>query len=241
MTAKDNSFNSGDMTFDYDYMTQATPHHELVQTAVRDAVLSYSAKQCHRKLNALEIGTGTGITSKLVLEAVPTIHVTCLDISKNMLDQARKKFTNSGLLDRVSFVQEDALKELERTSDEKYDLAFSAYTLHNMHENERRRLLPKIYRVLKTGGEFILSDKLAANDPVEHSQNLVWYFDALSRFFPPERKSSHQEFVDHTNFDEQPGQRWVEAQALHDFYDAGFKQINSLYRVKMEAGFSMIK
>ncbi len=238
---KDNSFDSGEITWDYDYICTSLPHRKLVQGSVADAIKEYATFQGPRRLQGLEIGTGTGTTTLGVLEAVKSLDVVCVDISENMLAQARGKFAKAGFLERALIKNRPIQAELLETKDEQYDVIFSTYTIHNLLDKQRRELLPQVYRVLKTGGIFVLSDKLAANDPGQHQANINWYLGVLDRFFPAEKQQAKQELVDHTHFDEQAGQRWVEAEALHDLYDSGFKQAIPLYREKMEAGFAFMK
>jgi tRNA (cmo5U34)-methyltransferase len=239
--AEDNSFQEGELTFDYDLANSAIPHHDLVQLAVADAIRAYSLEKGDRNLEALEIGTGTGKTAKRVLEAVTNLRLICLDCSENMLAQAKIKLAQARVTDRVIFKKSSALEYLSSTDDEKYDVIFSAYTIHNMPALERRRLLPEIWRVLKKGGIFVLSDKIAVDDPKTHKLNVEWYLETLETFFARDKQQTKQELIDHTYFDEREGIKWTEADARRDLLNAGFKQVKQLYREKMEAGFQGIK
>jgi tRNA (cmo5U34)-methyltransferase len=236
-----NNFDGGEITYDYDFVTRANPHHDLIQQAVADAVKGYSLFAGQRTLSALEIGTGTGITAMKVLQAVPNLELVCVDKSQAMLQQAKRKFTEAGFLERTLIKELKIEEALAWTEPETYDVAFSAYTLHNIPENKRREILFQIYRSIRTGGIFVLSDKLALDDPVKHQENVDWYLGVLDEFFPESKQQAKKEILNHARFDELQGQRWVEAQALHDLYDAGFKQATKLYREKMEAGFLMWK
>lgn len=241
--SKDNSFQSGEITFDYDYLTHINPHHDLVQQAVADAIKEYSEINQDRKLSALEIGTGTGITAKLVLQTVPNLNLVCVDISENMLKQAERKFRDASLLERVLIKNVSIFDELDKnnTPNNTYDVIFSAYTLHNLKQGQRERILPEIYRVLKPNGIFVLSDKIAVDNLQQHKENVAWYLDAVERFLPAEKTQAKKELVDHTYFDEQDEIKWTQSQFLKDMSAAGFNSIEQLYREKMEAGFMAVK
>jgi tRNA (cmo5U34)-methyltransferase len=237
----DNSFQEGELTFDYDLANRAVPHHDLIQQAVADAIKIYALERPTKNLVGLEIGTGTGTTTKKVLESVPNLRLICLDCSENMLAQARVKLTQADLIKRVEVRMNLALQELASTDTEKYDVVFSAYTIHNMPASERRKILPQIYRVLKQGGIFVLSDKIAVDDIQAHKRNVKWYLETLETFFTTDKQQTKQKLIEHTYFDEREGIKWTEADLKKDLLDAGFKQLKQLYREKMEAGFQAIK
>ena len=98
--------------------------------------------------NILDICTGTGDIIKILNKIAPNSKITGIDKSSKMLDIARKKKLNAKL------VEGDATK-LD-FSDETFDIVTSTFGLRNI-EN-RKQALCEIYRVLKTGGEFLHLD-----------------------------------------------------------------------------------
>ncbi|MDI1321452.1 MAG: methyltransferase domain-containing protein [Algoriphagus sp.] len=79
--------------------------------------------------NLLEIGSGVGAQTEVLLKLFPDLHITCVDYSESQLEMARKNLEQfSG---RVSFICQDA-KQLELTG--KYDSVFICWALEHISE-----------------------------------------------------------------------------------------------------------
>jgi ubiquinone/menaquinone biosynthesis C-methylase UbiE len=139
----------------------------------------------------LDLGSGRGHDVIRMAEAVgPEGRVYGIDISEKMVAKARRNAAKLGV-DNVEF----DLCELESLplSDESADLLISNCTLN--HAGDKRKVWNEIYRVLKTGGRFVVSDIYSlepvpaeyADDPQAVAE--CWagavtkneYFDHLSR------------------------------------------------------------
>lgn len=102
-----------------------------------------------RGQSVLEIGCGTGRhTEKLMALGN---HVTALDASRGMLDEAKKKITASN----VQFIEGDFLG-WEPSPSEAFDAAIMSLVLEHMKEIDR--VFQKISSVLKAHGQFFLSE-----------------------------------------------------------------------------------
>ncbi|MFN6475801.1 class I SAM-dependent methyltransferase [Nostoc sp. DedQUE07] len=101
----DNPANYYDLLFQYIY----TEYHDEVVRALFP-IIRYSN-------NILEIGVGTGLVAERVLKLKPNCNLTGIDISKQMLDVAKKRLGN-----KIKLVKSDVLNmQLE----ESFDLAYS--------------------------------------------------------------------------------------------------------------------
>ncbi|MDZ8034351.1 class I SAM-dependent methyltransferase [Nostoc sp. DedSLP04] len=101
----DNPANYYDLLFQYIY----TEYHDEVVRALFPIIRDSN--------NILEIGVGTGLVAERVLKLKPNCNLTGIDISKQMLDVAKKRLGN-----KIKLVESDVLNmQLE----ESFDLAYS--------------------------------------------------------------------------------------------------------------------
>jgi arsenite methyltransferase len=117
-----------------------------------------------------DLGSGRGTDVIRMAGAVgETGFVYGIDISDGMLDKARRNALKSGV-SNVSFIQ----SELEKIAlpDDTANLVISNCTLN--HAGDKQAVWNEIYRILKAGGRFVISDIYATkaieakykNDPV---------------------------------------------------------------------------
>ena len=87
-----------------------------------DAMLLGSFIESNQKGNCLEIGTGTGVISLMIVQRSPEIKITALDIDFESIEEAIQNFTNSPWKDRIEGVLGDFL---DFSTSEKFDLIVS--------------------------------------------------------------------------------------------------------------------
>ncbi len=105
----------------------------------------------------LDAGCGTGHTA---LTFAPHVaQVIAVDFTQGMLDQGRQLAAERGL-DNIEF----RLADVEKLdfSDAEFDLIVSRYSAH--HWPHPQQALPAFRRILKPGGQFILSDVVSFDD-----------------------------------------------------------------------------
>lgn len=102
----------------------------------------------------LEVGAGTGVMSTLLAELGYT--VTASDISKGMLDEARRKARDRRLAIAFEIADAEALPFGEKS----FDAVFGRHILWTLPYPDRA--LGEWCRVLKPGGRLVLVDSLAA-------------------------------------------------------------------------------
>lgn len=98
--------------------------------------------------HVLDIGCGTGVlTNKLI--TIGSKKITGIDISKQMISQANKKFTD---IDNVNFICKDIL---DFDPKEKFDVAimFNVYP----HLNKDEQLVNKLFCLLNSNGTLIVA------------------------------------------------------------------------------------
>ncbi len=115
----------------------------------------------------IDLGSGRGTDVLRMAEIVgESGYVYGIDISDGMLEKARsnaKKFE----INNVSFVKSD-LEKLE-IADKTADLVISNCTLN--HANDKQLVWNEIFRVLKKGGRFVVSDIYATKAISEEYKN----------------------------------------------------------------------
>jgi len=125
----------------------------------------------------LDLGCGAGNFTLKLLELIPSFDSTLVDLSKSMLDRAFQRVSkvNKG---RVNTVQADFLSlELPEST---FDAAITGAALHHLRsDREWEAVFTKIYKSLKPGGCFFISDLISHEYSAIHK--LMWqrYADYL--------------------------------------------------------------
>ena len=101
----------------------------------------------------LDLAAGTGDMSRLLAARVGnTGSVVLADINRDMLEYARRRLLDAGLVPEVVFVQADA--ESLPFPDNRFDCGCMAFGLRNV--TNKMRALREIYRVLRPGGQALV-------------------------------------------------------------------------------------
>ena len=112
----------------------------------------------------LDLGCGTGLELGYYYEMVPTALVTGIDLAPGMLEALRKKFPEKALLLIQGSYFDVPFQE------NAFDAAVSVESLHHFTKEEKIPLYAKLWRALKPGGFFILTDYFAGSDEEEQSR-----------------------------------------------------------------------
>jgi tRNA (cmo5U34)-methyltransferase len=107
---------------------------------------------------ALELGTGTGVTSRAIVTRFPDLAVVGIDESDAMLAHARRALPRADL--RVARL-EDPLP------DGRFDLVFSALAVHHLDGPGKADLFARVAGVLDPKGRFVLGDVIVPDDPAD--------------------------------------------------------------------------
>lgn len=106
------------------------------------------------KGSILEIGSGPDYLGLEWLSKTKATKLTGLEISLNMIKVAQKNAGEYGLKSRVKYIKGDAHKL--PFADNKFDGVFSCESLHEWVEP--LLVFSEIYRVLRSGGKFLVAD-----------------------------------------------------------------------------------
>ena len=127
---------------------------------------------------ALEVGPGPGYLGLEWLKETEGTTLKGLDISPNMIKMAERNAREYGLEDRVEYVESDARNM--PFEDNTFDAVFTNGSFHEWAQPED--ILNEIYRVLKPGGKYSISDLRRDMNPV-----IKWLMKLMTK--PKEIKS----------------------------------------------------
>jgi tRNA (cmo5U34)-methyltransferase len=99
----------------------------------------------------LDLGAGTGETSRAVRARHPAAGIIAVDESPGML----ARIDLNGVEPRVARLQDPL-------PDGPFDLVISALAVHHLDAAEKRDLFPRVYAALRAGGRFVLADVVRA-------------------------------------------------------------------------------
>lgn len=169
----------------FDHEVERFSNLQTGQQATIDAPLSLeliaeaAARVTPRATSLLDVGCGAGNYTLKVLERLPDLNVTLIDLSRPMLNRAVERVSRmtSG---RATALQGD-IREL-KLGEARYDIICAAAVLHHLREAEEwSSVFLKFHQSLKAGGSIWISDL------VEHAnarvQALMWerYGDYLTQ------------------------------------------------------------
>jgi tRNA (cmo5U34)-methyltransferase len=116
--------------------------------------------------DVLDIGCGAGNYSLKLLQRLPDLNITLVDLSRPMLDRAEQR-VGSATSGQIESLQGD-IRNLD-LGDARFDIVLAAAVLHHLRsDDEWVAVFKKVHHCLRPGGSFWVSDM------VEQSHPAVW-------------------------------------------------------------------
>ncbi len=165
-------------------MHEEVPRYEELQDQTARATEGLSVG------TILELGVGTGETSRRVLELHPAAQLTGIDASAAMLAEAALPGADL----QVARL-EDALPGGP------FDLVISCLAIHHLDAAGKRDLFGRIAEVLTENGTFVLADVIVPDDPTDAVTPCTPDFDL------PDRLDDQLDWLTDAGFDAEP--TWV--------------------------------
>jgi tRNA (cmo5U34)-methyltransferase len=224
---------------DYNLFKLAVPHHDELQETITTALRTYARNhKDQEQLLLLEIGCGTGLTTKRLLASDPRVFVIAVDIDPKMRALATKYLADYD--SRVRF-ESDVLSALASPTlgVQTIDIVASAYTLHNLEHGVRKSIVSSTSKRIKTGGLYINADKYAHDEPVQHIASLTQQLQAFDVFTRLGRPDLQKYWTTHYLNDE--ATKITESQEIQLLEELGFHTVTRKYRKGMESTIMAIK
>jgi len=153
---------------------KALPHyHEAHQLMVSCLAFPHESK-----IEVIDLGVGSGVTTAYVLKNFLNARVTGVDLFPEMLDEARSRL--KPFAERVTLVQSDNTVFL-KAGEDKVDVIVSAFCIHHQDEQGKKNLFAAVKNRLKPGGVFLMLDWSIFNTPHLHKiarQNTLRHLEA---------------------------------------------------------------
>jgi len=230
----DNLF-SGIIGEEYQMLNLICPYATEMSRLVGHEVGEF-CQQSPDPVSVVELGGGTGITTLCILSAADALSVLSIDNEPTMQNQARKNLQQWADSGRLKFCGDDALTALSSLASNSVDILAKAYTLHNFQTDYRKQVLAEIYRILKSGGQFINGDRYALDDISAHTRNtqqeVAGYFKVLTGI---NRLDLLEHWIIHLLNDEAENHIMREANAIQQMTETGFKHIQLKFRKDVNA------
>jgi tRNA (cmo5U34)-methyltransferase len=212
---------------------------ETGQTATMDAPLvlelvTLAAARVNPSARAvLDIGCGAGNYTLKLLEKLPDLDATLVDLSRPMLDRAvarvREKTTG-----QVTPLQGD-IRELS-LSPESFDIVLASASLHHLRaDHEWLKVFASVFASLRPGGSFWIADLITHDHPAV--QDAMWqrYGEYLSSLGGSEYRDRVFSYVEH---EDTPRSIGFQTDLLRS---VGFSTVEVLHKICCFAAFGGIK
>ncbi len=172
----------------------------------------------------LEIGTGEGDSALPILKHTKG-DIDLLDVSKEMLDIAKENLKEFS--QRTHYICEDANDYLKKSG--AYNIIFSAWTIHNFNNEDKKVLLNSIFANLSQGGHLFIMDKVY---PVAGGLELLKKQNERFERYLPEEVAA--EIVAHEKEDSSDEYRLDEESFLKSLKEIGFSSVEIIDRVERD-------
>ncbi len=200
---------------------------------VLDLITTAAAAITPGARSALDVGCGAGNYSVKLLQHLPGLAITLVDLSRPMLDRAVQRVSSAGA-GAVTAVQCD-VREFS-SNPESFDVVMAAAVFHHLrNETEWEGVFSNIHKSLRPGGGFWISDL------VEHStaevQSLMWrrYGDYLAGL----KDAAYRDHVlSYVEMEDTPRSLMFQLDLLRTF---GFRRVEILHKNGPFAAFGGVK
>ncbi len=181
----------------------------------------------------LDIGCGAGNYTLKLLQYVPNLNITLVDLSKPMLDRAveRVRAATSG---EVTTAQAD-IRDL-RLGESRFDIIVAAAVFHHLREDaEWLSVFSKCYAALKPGGSMWISDLIEHPNPSIHAVMWARYGEYLTELKGSEYRDQVFAYIEQ---EDTPRPLLFQLNLLRE---VGFREVEILHKNGCFAAFGAIK
>ena len=212
---------------------------ETGQSAAIDSPLQMdliASSACHTNPDAekvLDIGCGAGNYTIKLLEKIPNLECTLLDLSIPMLDKSRKRIQPL-TLGKINTIQADIRER--NIGIEAFDIVIASAVLHHLRESEEwKSVFKKIYDSLVVGGSFWIYDLISHEDDRIQEMSM----DSWGSYLIKQGGESYKnEVFDYMEKEDTPRSMTFQIELLKD---VGFSKVEILHKNSVFGSFGAIK
>ena len=183
--------------------------------------------------HVLDVGCGAGNYTLKLLEQLPNLDVTLIDLSQPMLDRATER-VGRATTGSVRAIQGD-IREIE-LPDQGYDIVLAAAVLHHLRTDaEWRAIFAAFHRALRPGGSIWIFDLVESSIPAV--QQLQWrrYGEYLTRL----KDAGYRDHVfAYVEREDTPRPLLFQLDLLRE---VGFAQVDVLHKTVCFAAFGAVR
>jgi tRNA (cmo5U34)-methyltransferase len=200
---------------------------------VLDLITAMAAATNPQATRVLDIGCGAGNYTVKLLQRLPDLNVTLIDLSKPMLDRALQRLgpLTTG---NIAALQGD-IRQIVLEPDS-FDIIMAAAVFHHLREEaEWFAVFGKCYAALKPGGSLWISDLIAHDD--QEVQAVMWqrYGEYLTQL---KDEAYRDQVFGYIEKEDTPRPLLYQ---LHLLKQVGFRTVEILHKNAMFAAFGAIK
>lgn len=152
----------------------ATVDAPLAMALVAEAAAATTPHARH----VLDVGCGAGNYTLKLLERLPNLDATLMDLSQLMLDRARER-VNQATTGRITTIQGD-IREVELPEGQ-FDIVLAAAVLHHLRTDEEwQQVFTAFHRTLRPGGSIWVFDLVESSIPSVERVMRGYYGDYLT-------------------------------------------------------------
>ncbi len=210
----------------YDRINTALPY----LTTIEAKIAELACIRNRGKINVIDLGCGSGITTLTLCDARCNIQITAVDNEPQTIADFQKKIqaTKNKLAadnNDIRVIESDALEFLQSCGKASVDVIVSGFFLHNVPSDIRSKIIEEIFRVLIPGGRFVNGDKIANTNMVQHTRDLAEELVLISETFKGKERERALGWIEHCLLDNEPRLRFTSSEAQALFERAGFQNI----------------
>ena len=198
-----------------------------------DLITAIAAATNPQATRVLDIGCGAGNYTLKLLERLPNLAVTLIDLSAPMLERA---VTRIGAITSQPIVTlQGDIRDIEFEADS-FDIILAAAVFHHLRgDDEWRAVFAKCYAALKPGGSIWISDLITHDSPA--IQTLMW--QRYGEYLIGLKGEAYRDQV--FGYIEQEDTPRPLLFQLHLLKDVGFSRVEILRKTSVFAAFGGIK
>ena len=207
----------------------ATVDAPLAMALVAEAAAATTPHARH----VLDVGCGAGNYTLKLLERLPNLDATLIDLSQPMLDRARERVSRA-TAGRITTIQAD-IREVE-LPDEEFDIVLAAAVLHHLRaDQEWRDVFAAFHRALRPGGSLWVFDLVESSIPAVGRLMRQRYGEYLTRL---KDESYRDQVFAYVEKEDTPRPLLFQLDLLRQ---VGFAQVEVLHKNVCFAAFGAVK